>query len=154
MNKYFIRLFNYDCYANHQIFDAVKRANLPEKPVQLMAHTLAAQQVWLNRCLLLPPAQVELWPALDAEHGDLTVLIDSNHSGWVKFLEGCTDSDFENIISYQNTRGDSWENRLSDIITQVTNHGTHHRAQIGKLLQFAGVENLPPTDYIFYIRQQ
>src|ERR1700744_3157670 len=119
MNKYFIRLFNYDCYANHQMLDAINRANQPEKPVQLMAHRRAPQQVWLNRCLLLPPAEVELWPALGAEHSDLSALIDSNHSGWVKFLETCTENDFDNIISYKNTRGDSWENRLIDIITQV-----------------------------------
>ncbi len=50
-------------------------------------------------------------------------------------------------------KGNEFSSRLADMITQVTNHGTHHRAQIGQLLKVDGV-NLPITDYIFYIRQQ
>jgi uncharacterized damage-inducible protein DinB len=34
----------------------------------------------------------------------------------------------------------------------LINHGTHHRAQIGQLIKFDGLEILPNTDYIFYLR--
>jgi hypothetical protein len=60
MKTYFITLFNYDRYANGLILTAIIDAGEPEKPVQLMSHLLAAQQIWYNRCLGLTPAAVEL----------------------------------------------------------------------------------------------
>ena len=49
MKDHFIRLFEYDRYANQIILDTIIKADNPEKPVKFMAHLLAAQQVWLNR---------------------------------------------------------------------------------------------------------
>jgi uncharacterized damage-inducible protein DinB len=64
------------------------------------------------------------------------------------------DNAFEEIVYYKNLRGDGYENKLEDILAHLINHGTHHRAQIGQELKLAGVENLPVTDYIFYIREK
>ncbi|MDB5154777.1 MAG: hypothetical protein JWR54_3528, partial [Mucilaginibacter sp.] len=57
------------------------------------------------------------------------------------------------VISYKNLKGDDFENKLSDVLAHLINHGTHHRAQVGQHLKLAGVE-LPNTDYIFYIRNK
>ncbi|MDB5136433.1 MAG: hypothetical protein JWP37_3036 [Mucilaginibacter sp.] len=43
-------IINYDNYTNRLISETIIKAGNPEKPVQLMAHLLAAQQIWLNRC--------------------------------------------------------------------------------------------------------
>jgi uncharacterized damage-inducible protein DinB len=152
MKNHFITLFNYDRYANELILKAINDTGSPEKPVQLMAHLLAAQQVWLNRCLGLPPAAVELWPAIGAKHEDLPVRLSNNHGAWIKYLNGLNDGDFEKLISYKNTKGDSFDDQLQNILAHVINHGTHHRAQIGQLLKFTGLENLPNTDFIAYLR--
>ncbi len=152
MKTYFAKLFNYDKYVNELIINAINTAGRPEKPVQLLAHLLAAQQIWLNRCMGLPPATVELWPALGGPSDKFGQQLADNHEGWVSYLNGLNEVDFENIISYKSLKGDSYRNQLSDIIAHVINHGTHHRAQIGQLLKAAGLENLPNTDYIFYLR--
>ncbi len=60
--------------------------------------------------------------------------------------------EFDKIVPYQNSKGVNYTNNLSDIITHVINHGTHHRAQIGQLLKQAGIEKLPMTDYIAFVR--
>jgi len=153
MKHYFISLFNYDKYANELIADAIHATGQPEKPAQLMAHLLAAQQVWFNRCVGLQPAMVELWPALGGKTGKFFNQITDNHNAWLSYLNKLDEIDFENAISYKNTRGDSFADPLSAILAHVINHGTHHRAQIGQQLKFAGVEKLPVTDYIFYLRQ-
>jgi hypothetical protein len=62
MKDYFIRLINYDHYANQIILKLIRDANSPEKPVQLMGHLLAAQQRWLNRCLYTHVIDNVLWP--------------------------------------------------------------------------------------------
>ena len=152
MKNYFITLFNYDRMANELILKSITEAGNPEKPVQLMAHLLAAQQVWLNRCQGLPPAAVELWPALGTAHTDLPVWVRDNHTAWINFLNGLSNGDLEKIIGYKNTKGENFNDALQNILAHVINHGTHHRAQIGQLLKFAGLENLPGTDFIAYLR--
>ncbi len=150
MKTYFIRLFNYDRFANHLILETIINADSPEKPIQLMAHLLAAQQIWLNRCKGEPAIGVALWP--DREADILKQMIDDNHRAWINFLDYLDPDDFSNRIGYKSLKGEPFENQLSDILAHVVNHGTHHRAQAGQLLKLAGVENLPTTDYIFYLR--
>jgi len=150
MKEYFIRLFEYDRYANQIILDTIIKANNPEKPVKFMAHLLAAQQVWLNRAKGLPGVVRALWPEWPAD--TLGAIIAENGQQWIDYLSELNPEDFEKPISYQDMRGNNWENKLTDILTQLTNHGTHHRAQAGQHLILAGVEQLPVTDYIFFIR--
>lgn len=152
MKNYFLKLIDYDHHTNKTFAKLIIEAGEPEKAVKLMAHMLSAQQVWLSRCKYLPPPGIVLWP--DWKAGTFEQMIDDNYAGWVEYLNRLDDNAFENIIHYKNTRGDSYENKLEDIMAHLINHGTHHRAQIGQELKLAGVENLPITDYIFYIREK
>jgi len=150
MNDYFLNLFNYDKFANDVILNCIFEAGEPEKPVQLMAHLLAAQQVWLKRCKGLSTVGAVLWPDWKAD--TFEKLINDNHKGWVEYVSSLQPQDFDKIIAYKNTKGEDFENELADILAHVINHGTHHRAQAGQQLKLAGLENLPLTDYILYVR--
>jgi uncharacterized damage-inducible protein DinB len=150
MKDHFIQLFNYDHYANLIIAETITKANNTEKAVELMAHLLAAQQVWLSRCKGEQVTGQVLWPDWKAD--TFEQLISDNHSGWINFLEQLSPGDLEKSISYKNLKGDPFENKLIDILTHVINHGTHHRAQAVQQLKFDGVDALPLTDYIAYIR--
>ncbi len=151
MKAYFSRLFDYDRYANDIILDLIIKTNSPEKPVKLMAHLLAAQQVWLNRCRGLSATGIELWP--NWQSNTFADLIAQNSNNWLGYLDDLKPGDFEQVIYYKNSKGDAFENKLIDILGHAINHGTHHRAQAGQHLIAAGIENLPYTDYIFYLRQ-
>src|ERR1700709_2839425 len=124
MKEYFIRLFDYDRYVNLLIAETIIKAGSPEKPVQLMAHLLTAQQVWLNRCKGLPAAVTILWPERQAN--TFEEKIKDNHRAWINFLDYSEPDDFDKIISYKSLNGDSYENKLSDILAHAINHGTHH----------------------------
>lgn len=150
MKDYFIRLINYDQFANQTILKSVRAANDPEKPVQLMSHLLAAQQTWLTRCKGGPLATYVLWPDWKADALEQT--INTNTQAWLAYLNTLAPADFEKDVFYKNSAGTAYHHKLSDILAHLINHGTHHRAQAGQQLKFAGVENLPTTDYIFYIR--
>lgn len=115
-----------------------------------MAHLLTAQQVWLSRCKEMPLANYNLWP--DWEATALASVTNSNNNEWLDYINGLNNDDFEKVITYKNTHGDNFETKLIDILTQVTNHGTHHRAQIGQQLITAAATTLPATDYIAYVR--
>ena len=136
---------------NLQLAEAIVKIDGPDDSVKLMAHLLSAQQVWFARCTGGSNTGRILWP--DNWKPDmLPNIIEENSQDWLSLLSTLTPADFDKIISYQNMQGDQFETKLSDILTQVTNHGTHHRAQIGQQLKLAGIEKLPVTDYIAYIR--
>ena len=150
MKDHFIRLLQYDLYANQIILKAIRETNNPEEPIRLMGHLLAAQQRWLNRCTDESAVQNDLWPL--AETTPFDELIIHNSQGWLSYVNTLTPADFDKEIHYKNSLGIAYVDKLVDILAHLINHGTHHRAQIGQLLKQAGVENLPITDYIFYIR--
>jgi uncharacterized damage-inducible protein DinB len=152
MKNFFINLFNYDCFANKTILDVLIKSNQPAKAVQLMAHLLAAQQVWYNRCKSLPPFTGTLWQD-DGKIEEFAGAIRKNNTEWVSYLKSLNPDNFEGIISYKNMKSEPFESKLSDILMHIINHGTHHRAQIGQHLKLAGIENLPVLDYIAYTRQ-
>jgi uncharacterized damage-inducible protein DinB len=152
MNSHFINLINYDCNASKQLLDLMTTNNVSPKAVQIMAHYLAGQQIWLNRCKGLPAVAGALWPGWTID--TFADLITANNKNWVEYIEGLNPEDFEKRIGYKNSKGNSFENKVIDILSHLINHGTHHRAQIGQQLKFAGVDELPMLDYIFYIRQK
>ncbi|MDR3695098.1 DinB family protein [Mucilaginibacter sp.] len=150
MKAHFINLFKYDRFANELITETIIKANNPEKPVKLMAHLFAAQQIWLSRCVDFPDAPRTTWPDWQAD--TFAGIMEANSTRWLDYLEELDSGDFDSIISYKTLKGDSYQNKLGDIFTHVINHGTHHRAQAGQHLIAAGIETLPPTDYIFFVR--
>ena len=150
MKTYFIKLFNYNRFANDLILQAIIEANEPQKPLQLLSHSLTTERVWLGRCKNLSHHPYNAWPDFTAAH--CAELISECHKTWISYLKELPDADFSKIINYQNSKGDHLQDQLSDIFMQVINHGTHTRAQAGQQLKFAGVQSLPLTDYIYYLR--
>jgi len=151
MKDHFLKLIDYDSFANLEILKLIIEANEPELPVKLLAHLLSAQQVWFKRCANLPDVDRILWPDWKADTFEKT--INENHDDWAAYINRKNPDDFNKLIAYKTTRGESYENLLSDILAHLINHGTHHRAQAGQHLKLAGIENLPLTDYIFYLRK-
>jgi len=150
MKAHFIKMFEYDKHVNFLILKSILEINAPGKPVQLMAHLLASQQIWLNRCKGLPAAGGALWP--DWKAAAFEPIIHENHLNWIDFINTLKPEDFSRSIQYQNSKGENFQNELSDVLAHVINHGTHHRAQAGQHLKLVGLKQLPATDYIFYLR--
>ncbi len=149
MKAYFKRLFDYDQYTNLLILDLIGKTKNNAKACRTMAHLLASQRIWLTRSKLESTDKFVVWPEWPVD--SLKLQINENHQSWVDFLETLNSLDFDKMISYHNSKGEYFEDQLSDILTHVINHGTHHRAQIGLYLKTEGIE-LPFTDYIAFTR--
>jgi uncharacterized damage-inducible protein DinB len=150
MKDYFIRLFEYDAYANRLLINAMREHNTPEKSRSWMAHILGAQEIWLLRC----KGEITGGPVWPDWHIDtFDEILTNNTHDWLTFLSEQKEGAWHKKITYTNSRGITFSDTLSDIIAHVINHGTHHRAQIGQDLKQHGAENLPVTDYIFYVRE-
>ncbi|RYY26773.1 MAG: hypothetical protein EOP41_04350 [Sphingobacteriaceae bacterium] len=152
MKTHFLKLFDYDRYASLLLLKSMAKVETPQKTEQLMAHLLAAQSFWLNRCKALPVPTFALWP--DWKIDAFPPIIQENYDSLSGFINQLKPEDFDQYINYQNTKGEFFTMLLSDILTHLVNHGTHHRAQIGQQLKQHGLPKLPPTDYIVYLRDQ
>lgn len=150
MRTHFIKMFNYDRFANDLILNAIIDSGEPQRPLQLFSHLLTASQVWLNRCKGAPLEHSNPWSEYAV--AECRQLVSYCHDSWISYVEGLPDADFTKVINYQNFKGDHLQDQLSDIFTQVINHGTHTRAQAGQQLKLAGAQSLPGTDYIYYLR--
>jgi uncharacterized damage-inducible protein DinB len=149
MKDHYIQLLKYDNWANQTLLNVFDRQFPQNQRIYtLFSHLLSAQRVWLDRCLNLP-ASTELWK--DRLPGELQMDCDNYHLAWLDFITEMSDDQFHNEVTYKNTKGDEYNNKLSDIITHVVNHGTHHRGSIVVLMKEEGF--VPPLlDFIYYIR--
>lgn len=150
---HFTDLFDYTGWANQLTLDAI--AELDEgteaslEALHLMSHIVRAQEIWLGRVQGTEAAQQPLWQAFLLP--ECRTRAAASLRDWQAHLAACTADDFDEAIAYQNSTGSSFTSTLREIATHVVNHGTHHRAQISRILRVAG-HTPPGTDYIFYRR--
>lgn len=152
MKSHFFKLFDYDKHANLLILKSMFEAGNPQKAKQIMAHLLVTQQVWLQRCKGMSPKNIAIWPDWKIE--TFEPVISQNYTDCTDFIHDQKPENFDQLIGYQNTKGESFQNSLGDILTHIINHGTHHRAQIGQILKLNGLQPLPVTDFIIYLRDK
>ncbi len=60
--------------------------------------------------------------------------------------------DFERLVNYVNSQGESYTNLVKEILFHVVNHSTYHRGQVMFQLR-ESVQDAISTDYIFYKRK-
>jgi uncharacterized damage-inducible protein DinB len=148
MKKYFLKLYQYNAWANKRVLGTLNRQEVDdEKILSLMGHIVAAQFLWLHRIKGLPPPDLKLWDNHKLEK--LTRLGEDAGNQWLEFVEK-TD-DFNREMTYKNYTGDPYTNNVEMIMIHLVNHSSYHRAQIAMLLRQKGFEPIN-TDFITYDR--
>jgi uncharacterized damage-inducible protein DinB len=148
MKSYFLRLYNYNAWANKRVIDTLTRQNISdEKILTLMGHVVAAQFLWLHRIKGLPPAQVKLWGQYSLEKA--TAMAEEAGKLWLEFIND--NETFDRELTYNNYVGDPYTNNVESIMIHLVNHCSYHRAQIAMLLRQKGFEPIN-TDFITYDR--
>ena len=150
MKSYFNNLFRYDKWATQQLlskFDYQPPIN--QRIYELLSHVLSAQQIWLDRCNNATQS-VALWAERTPE--SLRYDTERYYLSWINYLDGLETAEFDKMVNYTNSKGDTFTTRLTDIIAHVINHGTHHRGEMLIHMKQEGFE-LPNIDYITFVRQ-
>jgi uncharacterized damage-inducible protein DinB len=149
MKEHYMQLFQYEKWATGKVLDAMRQLSVQdEKCLEWMAHILMAQLVWYSR-LVNSADQYMPWDKKTFE--ECISLYEGNTKYWEEYLKPLDEKEFARTITYKNTKGDAFENKIKDILTHVINHSTYHRGQIIAKLK-GQLPLLPSTDYIFYIR--
>jgi uncharacterized damage-inducible protein DinB len=107
-----------------------------------LAHLLAAEWLWLERwrghsprTLLSPeefPTVAVLCARWQTVEREMRV-----------FLAGLNDAALDDVLSYVNTRGQTWTYPLSRMLLHLLEHQNYHRGQVTALLRQLNVQ--PPT---------
>ena len=141
---------NYDHWANREVLSSFRNADpLPARPLQLMSHIIGAEVVWLSR-LRNEKSSLAVWPELSV--GDCAKYFDNLFKQWSEFLERLRPEEMTNVITYKNSKGETWSSSIEDIVTHVAFHSAYHRGQIASEMRAHGYTPAY-TDYIHGVRQ-
>ena len=151
-------LVAYNQWANEKILASIDGMTAEElaRPVDAyfgslgknLQHVLVAMRIWLARWKGDPP--VKLDEPITAPWRDAYAI---THDDFRKFVDPLTDADTERVVHYRNTKGAPFQMGLAELIRHVVNHGTHHRAEIGMLLERIG-RSPGDMDYVYYRLQK
>ena len=143
------RQFAYDSWANHEVLTALSASpGSSGRPLQLLAHILAAERLWLER-ITKQPQSLPVWPDLsldrcEAQIAELTKL-------WSEYLERLSPAQLSDKIAYKNSKGESWTSTVEDVLSHVVLHSAYHRGQIASQMR-AGGQQPAYTDFIHATR--
>lgn len=120
----------------------------PPQAVELYAHILGAEHVWLARLLQQPPTTA-VWPLLDLD--GCAELAAANGAELTRLVQSLDAAGLDREVPYVNSAGRSFRSSAGDILLHVVLHGCYHRGQVALELRRSGAEP-QPTDYIAFVR--
>lgn len=149
LRDHFSRLATHLEWADQRVLTSLRSAANPSaKALEIYAHILGSEHVWLSRMYGIPP-RLAVWPGLSLE--ECSQVAADNATQYRKVVDGLTDKAVTRGITYKNSAGEQFTSTLEDILTHVFMHGSYHRGQVASLIRAGG--NTPaPTDYIFFTR--
>ena len=145
MIDFFKKIFDYHHHHN-QLFGQTLKDNIDqisERSIPLFSHNINAHIVWNRRVVgnadfsdLKQEYTIDECLELDKQNYEATLDILAHYS-------------IDDIIEYQNNKGELFEQSLRDILFHIGNHTMHHRGQIISDLRKVGI---PPhrSDFIFF----
>ena len=148
--EFFLKMFAYDDWANREALASLKSSDSPPaRSLKIMSHVIAAKQVWLDR-LKQDKQSVAVWPELNLQECE-THLADLSRS-WHEYLDGLGDDGYSRLMTYTNSKGEAWTNKVEDTLMHVLMHSAQHRGQIALDLRSSG-QTPAYTDFIQAVRQ-
>ncbi len=133
----FRKLFHYDAWGNRATLDSIRMATQAptSRACAITAHLVGSGRLWLAR-LEGRPAEGEVWPSLSLDQCDAGFR--ELEAAWERYLDGVKPADLDRAFSYKNTKGETWESTIRDVLMHVILHGTYHRGQIAMLVRQSG----------------
>lgn len=157
MKELTIQLFDYHLWANERLIQHLR--GLPKEIflnkvesvfptiAETFGHMIAVDKLWYSRMKGKNLQQIGTKQFNTIEE---TLEASADLHNNIKCFLVSTEN-VENMVFYQNTRGDQFNNQISEIVQHIVNHGTYHRGNISAMIRQMGYEGTS-TDYIGYLR--
>ena len=135
-------------WADARVLESLRQPGVPKRAVDLYAHVLGAEHVWLAR-LEGRSASLAVWPQLTVDECEAAAV--RNRKEFRAYLDALAESDLRRSVHYRNSAGQEFDNAIEDVLLHVAMHGSYHRGQVALLARDAGTEPAP-TDFIAFVR--
>ncbi|HTQ66330.1 MAG TPA: DinB family protein [Puia sp.] len=157
-------LFNqyaaYNAWATKKLLDAVNELSEEQQHAEITSsfnslyktffHLWSAETIWWQR---LQPQNSRIEG--DPFQHSMKSLSEGLHDRDMEFLHWVNSQDensFIQKIEYRNSRGEKFNEPLFQVLLHLFNHGTYHRGQIVTILRQLGLQKIPQTDFIAWVR--
>jgi uncharacterized damage-inducible protein DinB len=149
MKPYFQELFSYTNHCNNALITAIveNEASVSEKCIQLISHIINVHQIWNAKFDQEKTAAIDPWKVHTA-----ILLGELENHNFDRSLHILDHYELNDVIEWQTPTGIPFRNTTQDILFQIVNHSTYHRAQIATEFRKAGLTPLL-TDFIYYKMQ-
>lgn len=142
-------LWRHSAWADEELLKALRASGgEPAEALREYAHVLGAEEVWLARLEGREP-RAAVWP--EASLPEVERLAEGARAACRVFLDGLRDEDLEAEVTYRNSAGREFTNKVADVLLHVALHGQYHRGKVNVLLRQAGHQPAP-VDFIAHVR--
>jgi uncharacterized damage-inducible protein DinB len=156
--KDFQILYEYNCWANACVLDAVAKLTAEQFTRDLsgsfasvrstLVHIMGAEWVWLQRWKGTSPKKFydpPEFPNTAALRAHWTKIENEQ----MEFIKNLTDELLPMKISYINFKGENWTYALWQMLQHLVNHSTYHRGQVATMMRQLGATPAA-TDFLLF----
>jgi uncharacterized damage-inducible protein DinB len=148
--EYLRRQFTYDAWANREVLANLRTSSRSTaRPLQLLAHILSAERLWLER-IRERPQSLPVWPEFTVDQCEARIAECAQL--WQDLFAQLDRARLSKNVAYKNSKGEPWSSTLQDILTHVLLHSAYHRGQIASHIRANG-EQPAYTDFILAVRE-
>ncbi|WP_025897939.1 DinB family protein [Sneathiella glossodoripedis] len=163
MKSHFINFANYNRWANQTLYSSV--AELTETELNqdvhgfftsifnTLNHILVGDLLWMNRLDEKGPKPARLDTILASNFDELVKMRTEADERLISIANAQNEEILSSFLDYVTTGGIACHDRVSEIMTHIFNHQTHHRGQCHHMLSQLGKEP-PSLDMIYFIRER
>ncbi len=163
MKKLLLSYASYNLWANQRITDVL--TNLEDNVLnqeinssfpsllKTLLHLWDVESVWWQRLKL---KEVPEWPSASFE-GNISTISNGllqESKQWRDWVNLATEAALEHEFIYRNSKKEQFKQPVHEFLLHLFNHQTFHRGQIITMMRQAGVQKIPNTDMIAFLRKK
>ncbi len=162
MRDHFRKFAGYNQWVNKRLYDALSQLSEQEMQKDLGAffgtltgtlnHLLVGDLLWMQRFDKGGLKPETLDTVLHENFAELRKHREETDERIIRFISGCSNDYLASHMAYRTSAGIDCRDRISDMLTHMFNHQTHHRGQCHHMLSQLG-KAPPPLDMIYFIRE-
>jgi len=163
MKKVFVQYAAYNVWANQRMVDVI--SNMTDNQLNqeitssyksihaTLMHLWDAESIWWQRIKL---QEIQEWPS-QVFNGSVLELCNNlmkQSKQWKEWVDLATDAALEHEFIYRNSKKEQFKQPVFDALQHLFNHQSYHRGQLITMFRQVGLEQVPNTDMINFLRKK
>jgi uncharacterized damage-inducible protein DinB len=116
-----------------------------------LSHMLITEQTWWQR---VKPGELVLTKNPTASLPEISEGLIKQSMVWNEWLERSPLIEIEQVLKYQNSRKEEFEQPVYQLLLHLFNHQSYHRGQLVTMLNQLNIKPIPATDFIIWSREK